>query len=222
NRSAEKADMLAAACRGMAIPWAQLDEALAKADIVLSSTGATQPVVTLERYENIRARRAGGPAVILDVAVPRDFDPRIHDGDRTFLFNIDDLLGIRERTLALRRAHVAAGEAIVEQETARFLKDWAARRPGPLSARLSRDAELVRLQVELRHEGRVRARTAPEKRVQQLLKGGVRPVVSAFTNSIGVPMALVPPGEFYMGSPSQRGRTEDDANEFPRRLVRIS
>jgi uncharacterized protein (TIGR02996 family) len=83
-------------------------------------------------------------------------------------------------------------------------------------------AELVRLQITLRREARPRARTAGEKRVQQLLSADVRPVVASFVNSIGVQMALVPPGEFYMGSPSQRGRAVDDANEFPRRLVRIS
>jgi uncharacterized protein (TIGR02996 family) len=86
-------------------------------------------------------------------------------------------------------------------------------------------AELLRLQIELRHEGRVRARTAREKRVQQLLAEGVRPVVPTFTNSIGVQMALIPPGVFFMGSVRRRGtepwnRPDDD--EMPRRLVRIT
>ena len=69
----------------------------------------------------------GGPLVILDIAVPRDFDPRIHDGDRTCLFNIDDLQRIRDATLAERLKHVAPAEAIVEQETQRFVTDWARR-----------------------------------------------------------------------------------------------
>ena len=76
-------------------------------------------------------------------------------------------------------------------------------------------AELVRLQIELRHEGRVRARTAREKRVQQLLADGVRPVVPTFTNSVGVQMALIPPGVFFMGSARRRGRGPDD-DETPR------
>ena len=82
----------------------------------------------------IAARRTGGPVVILDIAVPRDFDPRIHDGDRTCLFNIDDLKAIREPTLADRRAHSGRG-AIVEQETQRFRRlDAAAERPGDRAA----------------------------------------------------------------------------------------
>ena len=62
----------------------------------------------------IRARRASGTVVILDIAVPRDFDPRIHDGDRTCLFNIDDLKRIREQTLHDRMKHLAPAETIVD------------------------------------------------------------------------------------------------------------
>jgi uncharacterized protein (TIGR02996 family) len=83
-------------------------------------------------------------------------------------------------------------------------------------------AELVRLQVELRQETAVRARSAREKRVQRLLAEGVRPLVPTITNSIGVVMALVPPGVFFMGSPSRRPDKADDDDEFPRRLVRIT
>src|SRR5262249_56513062 len=91
NRSPEKADAIAAQCGGTAVLWANLDQALAQADIILSTTGAAEPIVTLQRWNEVLARRTGGAAVILDIAVPRDFDPRIHDGDRPCLFNIDDL-----------------------------------------------------------------------------------------------------------------------------------
>ena len=143
NRSAEKANAVAAACGGKALPWVQLDEALAKADIVLSTTGATEPIMTLERYEKIRARRSG-PVVILDIAVPRDFDPRIHDGDRTCLFNIDDLKRIREQTLQDRLKHVPSAEAILADEERRFLKEWSRRKHGPVIARLTQDLEAKR------------------------------------------------------------------------------
>jgi glutamyl-tRNA reductase len=144
NRSPEKAQVVAQGCGGSAIPWERLDDILARADIVLSTTGANEPVVSLERYERIRARRSGGPIVILDIAVPRDFDPRIHDGDQTCLFNIDDLKRIREQTLHERQSQVAPAEAIVEQEQRRFLKDWSRRRHGPIIARLTQDLEAKR------------------------------------------------------------------------------
>src|SRR5262249_54946896 len=116
NRNPEKAAAVAAGCGGQALAWEKLDDALARADIVLSTTGAPTPVVTLERYRQIEARRRKGTVVVLDIAVPRDFDPRIHDGDRTWLFNIDDLQRVRAATLADRVKHVPAAEAIVEQE----------------------------------------------------------------------------------------------------------
>jgi glutamyl-tRNA reductase len=144
NRSEEKAAALAAACAGIPVPWEQLDQALAKADIILSTTGAPEPIVPLERYQKARQAHAGGPVVILDIAVPRDFDPRIHDGDSTCLFNIDDLKRIREQTLADRLKHVPQAEAIVEEEQVRFWKDWSRRRHGPVIARLTQDFESKR------------------------------------------------------------------------------
>lgn len=148
NRSPEKARQVAAGCGGEAVAWELLDDVLARADIVLSTTGATEPIMTADRYRRIAARRVSGPVVILDIAVPRDFDPRIHDGDQTFLYNIDDLHKVREQTLAKRRAHVAAAEHIVEQEAGRFFKDWARRRNGPVIDRLTREFAQMRQEIE--------------------------------------------------------------------------
>jgi glutamyl-tRNA reductase len=144
NRSPEKAQAVAHGCGGTAIPWEQLDDSLARADIVLSTTGAPEPIVSYERWQKVLTRRSEGPAVILDIAVPRDFDPRIHDGETTCLFNIDDLKQIRERTLHERSKHVGPAEAIVEQEQQRFLKEWSRRRNGPVIARLIQAAEAKR------------------------------------------------------------------------------
>ncbi len=93
------------------------------------------------------ARRTHGTMVILDIAVPRDFDPRIHDGDRACLFNIDDLQRIREQTLQDRKKHVAPAEAIIVQEVKRFLGDLSRRRNGPVIARLTQDFEQRRKKV---------------------------------------------------------------------------
>jgi len=147
NRSSERAAEVAAGCGGTAVGWESLDEALVDADIVLSTTGSQDPVVSARRYSAIRQRRGGRPTVILDIAVPRDFDPAIHDGDTTFVFNIDDLKSVREQTLALRRAHLDRSEAIVEEETRRFLDDWDRRKHGQLIARLTEEFESKRREV---------------------------------------------------------------------------
>jgi len=90
--------------------------------------------------------------------VPRDFDPRIHDGDRTCLFNIDDLKRIRERTLQDRLKHLAPAEAIVEEEQQRFLKEWSRRRNGPVIARLLEDCDAKRRVIVQELLGRLNGR----------------------------------------------------------------
>jgi glutamyl-tRNA reductase len=172
NRSPEKAGEVARGCGGEAVPWDKLDDLLSRADIILSTTGAPEPVVTRERYRRATARRAGRPVVILDIAVPRDFDPRVHDGDRTFLFNIDDLQRIRDATLAVRLQHVAPAEAIVEQEVSRFLSDWSRRRNGPVIARLTQDFEAKRQEVMRELLSRLNGRLTEEDR--RLIEGAFR------------------------------------------------
>jgi glutamyl-tRNA reductase len=179
NRSPEKAQAVAQGCGGEAVPWDRLDDALARADIVLSTTGAEEPIMTAERYRPIAARRTK-PVVILDIAVPRDFDPRIHDGDRTCLFNIDDLRRVRDRTLAERLHHVAAAEAMVEQEARLFMTDWARRRHGHVIARLTQDFEDKREVVMGELFARLNGRLSDEDR--KYIEGAFRLLQNRFLN----------------------------------------
>src|SRR4029079_4237693 len=144
NRSPEKAHTVAQARGGTALPWEQLDDALVEADIVLSTTGAPEPIMPRRRFDAILARRNRGTMVILDIAVPRDFDPRIHDGDRACLFNVDDLKRIQEQTIKERQAHLKPAEAIVEQEVNRFMKEWRRKKTGPIIAQLTQEFEAQR------------------------------------------------------------------------------
>ena len=148
NRSPAKAAEVAAGCGGEAVPWADLDDAVAVADIVLSTTGAPDPIMPRARFDRaVRPRRAGGPLVVLDIAVPRDFDPDIHDGDRVCVFNIDDLSRVREQTLAARVRYVGAAEGIVDQEVGRFAADWDRRRAGPVIGQLTAAGDRLRAEV---------------------------------------------------------------------------
>jgi glutamyl-tRNA reductase len=163
NRSPEKAVAVAKGCGGEEVAWDKLDDVLRRADIILSTTGAAEPIVPLKRWQKIVARR-NNTAVILDIAVPRDFDPRIHDGDRTCLFNIDDLKRIREATLQDRLAHVAPAEAIVEQEARKFVKAWTRRKHAPIIQRLTQDVEAKRHAVMKELMSRLNGRLTPEER----------------------------------------------------------
>lgn len=147
NRRAETADAVARECDGRAVPWSDLDSALADADIVLSATGAAEPIVSREHFDRrVRPRRRGA-LVVLDLAVPRDFDAAIHDGDRVCVFNIDDLQRVREASLTERRRHVAPAEAIIEAETGKFLDAWQRRQHAPVIRQLRDEMDKLRGEV---------------------------------------------------------------------------
>ncbi|MGL6095309.1 MAG: glutamyl-tRNA reductase, partial [Fimbriiglobus sp.] len=147
TRSPQKAAEVAAGCGGAPVPWADLDAALAKADIVVSTTGAADPIMPLGRFREHVLPKRTGTLVVLDIAVPRDFDPRIHDGDRVCVFNVDDLTRVKEQTLAARQRHVGPAEAIVEHEVKRFVDDWNRRRSGPVIGKLTAEGDKVRAEV---------------------------------------------------------------------------
>ena len=136
---------------GRAAPWDQLDELLVAADLVVSTTGATEPIVTLERFQRIEPRRYQRPLLILDLAVPRDFEPAIGDCLGVYLYSIDDLEAVCQRNRRKRDDELPAAIAIIEDETQRFMDDLHHRATGPIVERLRaswqnvRDQELDRL-----------------------------------------------------------------------------
>jgi glutamyl-tRNA reductase len=167
NRSSEKAAQVAASCSGQALPFDQLDQALAAADIILSTTGAPEPIVSLERFERILPARIGRHVAIIDIAVPRDFDPRIAGLDLVdVLINVDDLQSIREKVLKSRLRHVPAAEAIVAAEAQRFLKEWNRRQTGPAIARLSQEWDAIRERVQAECLSKLNGKLSDEDRAR--------------------------------------------------------
>ena len=160
NRSPEKARQAAAECGGHPIPWDQLDEALVQADIVLSTTGAPEPIVKRRWFEEkVRHKRGGRTLVVFDLAVPRDFDPKLHDGDRVSVFNVDDLNRVADQWKNARRKHLPAAEAIVTGEVTKFVHDWNRRKDGPvigqLTAEMDRQRELIVLPLLAKLNGKL-------------------------------------------------------------------
>ncbi len=164
NRSPEKARAIAAGCGGQAVPFEQLDDLLVRSDIVLSTTGANEPIVDQARWQRVRSQRRKGTMVVIDIAVPRDFEPSLHDGETMCLYNIDDLQKVREARIAERRRHIGAAESLVENEVAAFGADWSRRRNGPVIARLTRDFEAKRKVVVEQLMQKIAGRVASEDR----------------------------------------------------------
>lgn len=125
NRTFEKAELLAAKFDGKAKPLDELQCTLLEADILISSTGSSTYVIDFELMQFVDKLRKGKPLFMVDIAVPRDLDPKIGDLPNVFLYDIDDLQGIVEANLAERKRAAARIEDMIETEVTTF-NDWIA------------------------------------------------------------------------------------------------
>ncbi|MDR7237425.1 glutamyl-tRNA reductase [Neobacillus drentensis] len=123
NRTYEKAQDLANRFSGKARTLAELEKSLAEADILISSTGAKDFVISKEMMVKVEKKRKGKPLFMVDIAVPRDLDPRIVELENVFLYDIDDLEGIVEANLQERKKAAEKIMLMIEKEIVEF-KQW--------------------------------------------------------------------------------------------------
>lgn len=136
NRSLEKAQKMAEQFQGTVRPWEELDAALIDADLIVSITGATEPIVTLERFRKLERQRKFRPLFILDLAVPRDFDGRLASLENVYLYSVDDLQSVCDANQAARDRDFPAAKAIVENQLQIFLLDVRHRKSGRVISEL--------------------------------------------------------------------------------------
>jgi glutamyl-tRNA reductase len=144
NRTRERAHELTRLHGGDALGLEDVAPNLGHVDVVLSST--TSPDWTLTRGEvraTLHARR-GRPLFLIDLAVPRDLDPAIHELEGCYLYDIDDLQAVVAETLAGRRREAERAEAIVAGEAERFREWQASLDVVPAIASLRAHAEEIR------------------------------------------------------------------------------
>jgi len=120
NRSPEKAEALAAEIDGTARPWDELERLLVDADVVISSTGAREPILTRALFKRVTKARRWRQLVVIDIAVPRDADPAIGELDGVYVFDIDDLEKVVAANLAERAKAAEHAGRIVDHEAAQF------------------------------------------------------------------------------------------------------
>ncbi|MGF9857040.1 glutamyl-tRNA reductase [Priestia endophytica] len=123
NRTKEKAEALAQRFEGNARSFEDLAGALLEADIVISSTSATEYVITKETMKEVEKLRKGRPIFMVDIAVPRDLDPSLSELETVFLYDIDDLEGIVEANLQERQKAAETIEIMIEAAVVEF-KTW--------------------------------------------------------------------------------------------------
>lgn len=153
NRSPERGQALADRINGRALGMDRLHEALESSDVVLTSTGSDEPVITADLVG--RLRRGGRPLLFVDIAVPRDVDAGVADLPDATVLDLDDLSQWADRGRADRLAEVDRVAEIVRQEVERFGLQSAALQAAPLVSSLRERAEAMRVAELTRHAKRL-------------------------------------------------------------------
>jgi glutamyl-tRNA reductase len=166
NRSEARAAELAARVGAEAVGLDELEARLAEADVVVGSTSSPGFVLTREQVERARRR---GPLLLIDLAVPRDLDPAIHELDECFLYDIDDLEAVVAETLDARRHEAQKAERIVAAAAEDFRTWQAALDVVPAIASLRARAEEIRDAELQRAESRLGSLTESQRQAVEAL-----------------------------------------------------
>jgi glutamyl-tRNA reductase len=144
NRSAAKGEQVAARYGGAAVALAEVGSRLPEIDVVVSSTSARGYVLSRADVEATLRARKGRPLFLIDIAVPRDIDPAVHELSDVYVYDIDDLEAVVVESAPGREGEAARAEAIAVAEATRFAAWRASRDVAPEIALLRERAEEIR------------------------------------------------------------------------------
>jgi glutamyl-tRNA reductase len=119
NRSFERALALARVTGGRAIHFEKWAKEIGDLDILVSSTAAPHAVITLDKLPFLRVRRHR-PLLMIDLAMPRDIDPTFHNLDGVYLYDLDSLQGMAERSLSVRKQESERCYQLIEHHVQNF------------------------------------------------------------------------------------------------------
>jgi glutamyl-tRNA reductase len=154
NRHADRARSLAQRFGGSVVGLDGLPEQLTRADIVVSSTSSPHPIVGRDELAQVLAQREGRPLLLIDIAVPRDIDPRCGELEGVTLYDIDDLQAVVARNLDTRAGEIPRAEQIVEEEIRRFAGWLGQLEALPTVSALREHGDAVVAQVLAENDGR--------------------------------------------------------------------
>lgn len=163
NRTLERAEKIAAQFGGQVITFDSLYDQAARADIVITSTGAPQKLFGRSHGQHFLQSRRNRPMFFIDIAVPRDVDPRMNEVEGCFVYDIDDLQQVATTNLADRSREAAAAETIVSLEVEKYQQRVQSRGAVPAIVALQQSAEAIR-ESELARSAKRLAGLTPEQR----------------------------------------------------------
>ena len=162
NRTQSRAEQIAADFNGQVIPFDQIYEQADRADIVITSTGAPQKIFERSHGQHFLHRRRNRPMFFIDIAVPRDVDPRMNEVDGCFVYDIDDLQQVAQANLADRSREAEAAETIVTREVDKYQQRLQSRDAVPAIVTLQQNAEAIR-EAELARAAKRLAALTPDQ-----------------------------------------------------------
>ncbi len=162
GRNLERAREVARAVDGEGRPWTELGATLAEADVVITSTSAKGYVIDYATVNQARKKRRGENQFLIDLAVPRDIEPRVEKLDGTFLYNVDDLQAQVKESLTARSREAERAEAIVVSEALGYDR-WADAEQATPTVVALRARLRAALDLELNRSLRGRLRHLPEE-----------------------------------------------------------
>jgi glutamyl-tRNA reductase len=121
NRTYEQAFAFAQAFRGEAVPFEEMELGLKKTDIVISATHSPDYLVRHDQITKVMKERKQRPIFFIDIADPRDIEPKVGDIENIYLYNIDDLQKVANENIKDREKEAQKAEAIVQDEMVKFV-----------------------------------------------------------------------------------------------------
>jgi len=120
NRTISRAEKLAEKVKGEIIPFQYLEEHLHNFDIIISATSAVEYIISVDHIKSAMKKRRGSPAVLMDIAVPRDIDPKIKELDNVYLYDMDSLKIIMDQNIEKRHNQIPYVEKLILEEMVNF------------------------------------------------------------------------------------------------------
>ena len=168
NRSYERAHLLARQFDGYAIGLTEIGSHLAEADIVISSTASEEPILHFEETREAVLKRRHRPILMVDIAVPRDIDPRVSELEDIYLYSVDDMQGIIQENMKSREAAATEAEDIINNHVNLFMGWIRTRDAVPTICGIRNWAEAIKNQALAKAHRQIAQGKNPDEVLNQL------------------------------------------------------
>lgn len=173
NRTLERAEKLAQEFSGRAVAFSEFPHHLHQVDIILTSTGAPDFILSHKQVEEVIRLRKNKPMFLIDIAVPRDIDPRVNDIDNIYLYDVDDLQGVVQANLKERQKEAKKAEAIIQEEIGQFFQWLSCLDVVPTIVSLRRKMEEIRQKEMEKTFANLKHLGAEERKAIEALTGAI-------------------------------------------------